>query len=142
MSFFAGEFFGGEFHDGYYHEEPYVGVSVFFGGEFFDSGFFKTVEEIAEEIPEVKTGGKGDNPKKVRSIYKPTGLPPYRKTVERRVEETRQIHREVLNQEAVRQTPVGQMSLADIEAEIGVRLRQEVRDEEEIILMLLAAAAG
>lgn len=134
MSYFGSEFFGGEFHSHYYGE--YVGVSVFFGGEFFDGGFYKSVEQSAS------TGGKGDNPRK--SIYKPTGLT-YRKTPEQRVRETREIHREI--RETLRlpdkPKPIEIMSLAEIEAEIGERLRRAVeKDDEEIILMLLAAAAG
>ena len=128
MSYYSGEFFGGEFHS---HYGEYVGVSVFFGGEFIDGGYFKPLEQT------VKTGGKGDNP----PIYKPTGLLD-RKTPQQRVEETREIHREV------RQTlklpeklkPIEIMTLSEIEAEIGERLRRE--DDAEIILMLLVAAAG
>lgn len=137
MSFFGEEFFGGGFH-GAYHEEPYVGVSVFFGGEFFDGGFYKSLEE--QEV--VHRGGRGDNDRKKRkSIYKPTGLPPIgRKTVEELVQATREIHREVLKlpQKAL---PVAEMSLAQIETEIGERLRASM-EEEEILLLLAAAVAG
>lgn len=132
MSYYGAGFFGGEFHA--YHHEEYVGVSVFFGGEFFDGGYFKALEEV-----EVKTGGKGDNAKKRRPIYKPTGLT-YRKTVEERVEESQAIAAEVV--EALEAAPVVTMSLTDIDAEIGTLLRKQMRtEEEEVMLLLLMAVA-
>lgn len=137
MSFFAEEFFGGGFFGEYYHK-PYVGVSVFFGGEFFDGGFFQELEQET-----AKTGGKGDNASKKRSIYKPTGLPPYRvrKTVEQRVEETREIHQEVLAERKVERVEpaIQQMSLVDIDAEIARLLHKKLRTEDEELLLLLLA---
>jgi hypothetical protein len=141
VSFYGQSFYGGGFHE-YNHQEPYVGVSVFFGGEFFDGGFYQPLEELVEEVEVVKTGGKGDNDKKRRNIFKPTGLPPEgRKTVEQRVQATREIHREVLKL-SPKPLPVVEMSLAQIDAEIGERLRASLRNEEEEILMLLAAAVA
>jgi hypothetical protein len=139
VSFYGAGFYGGGFHE-YNHHEPYVGVSVFFGGEFFDGGFFQALEE---QVEVVKTGGKGDN-KKRKSIYKPTGLLEGRKTVEQRVQATREIHREVLKvpPKPLPALPVAELSLAQIDAEIGERLRASMQEEEEVILMLLAAAAG
>lgn len=116
-------------------------MSVFFGGTFFGGGFFQNLPtgQVAEVV---RTGGKGDNDRK-RRIYKPTGLPPEgRKTVEQRVQETREVHREVLKLKAPPKQ-IQEMSLAEIDAEIGSRLREQLRKEdEEIILMLLAAVAG
>jgi hypothetical protein len=139
LSFHGQAFFGGDFY-GYQHQEPYVGVSVFFGGEFFDGGFYKPLEEQQEVAYK---GGRGDNDsKKRRSIFKPTGLPPEgRKTVEQRVQATREIHREVLKLPP-KPLPVVEMSLSQIDAEIGERLRASLRNEEEEILMLLAAAVA
>lgn len=120
-------------------------MSVFFGGEFFGGGFFQNLP--TGEAVDVKTGGKGDN--KRRSIVKPTGLPPYReprKTVEERVHETREIHQEV--REVLRlkpRKPIQEMSIAEIDSEIGERLRKQLQlteEDEEIILMLLAAAVA
>lgn len=103
----------------------------FFGGVFFNGGFFG-------EVTTTKTGGKGDNK---RSIYKPTGLPPYREPrVEQRVVETQEIAREVLK--AVQQTPVQRMSLVEIDAEIGVLLRKKIESEDEEIMLLLLMAAS
>lgn len=136
--FFDGGLFGGEF----FESSQSVGSGPFFGGPFFGGGFFgeSQVEPQEEEAP-TKTGGKGDNDRKKRkSIYKPTGLLE-RKTVEERVEATREIHREVLKLPP-KPLPVAEMSLAQIEAEIGERLRVSLRTEEEEILMLLAAAVA
>lgn len=143
MSFYGGEFFGGGFH---YHEEYYVGESVFFGGEFFDGGFFQPLGAEATTEENVRTGGKGDNAKR-RTIFKPTGLPPYRvrKTVEERVQETAQIHREVIEGKVLVEVeeprPLIQMTMREIDAEIGELLRKKLRTEdEEVMLMLLLAS--
>lgn len=136
MSFFGEEFFGSGYFQAYAHEETYLGTG-FFGGDFFGDGFF--YEGVDEAV---KTGGKGDNPPK-RSIYKPTGLPPYRtpprKTVEHRVKETRQIAAEVVREAG--STPVAHMSLSDIESEIGELIRQKLRTEDEEMMLLLLAAS-
>ena len=141
MSFYGGEFFGSGFF-AYYHEEPYSGKNGFYGGEFFGAGFFYAIVE--DEA--VRTGGKGDDsdvaPKR-KSIYKPTGLPPYRETVERRVKETREIAREVAREVLHLPKPVKRMSLSEIDSEIAVLMQKKLRTEdEEIVLMLLLAVAG
>lgn len=99
-----------------------------------------------------KTGGKGDNGR--RSIYKPTGLVD-RPSVQDRVEDSRQIQAEVAGQlarelrgeieafEELAKQPVTRMTISEIDAEIGSLLRKRIRTEEdEIILLLLIAAAG
>jgi hypothetical protein len=133
-SFYGGEYFGGEFSP--------LGFSLsgpFFDGPFFSGGFFGEAEEQSEPIK----ARPGDEGRKRKSIYKPTGLPPFRKTVEERVEETRQIAREIHEPVAVVVQPVAQMSLNDIEAEIGELLRKKIRTEdEEIMLLLLLVAAA
>ena len=109
----------------------------FFGGAFFGHQVRSTLDADRK------------NRKKL-TIYKPTGLPPYRenrKSVEQRVEETREIAREVVKEaefvEVVPATPISQMSLREIDAEIGELLRKKLRKEdEEIMLLLLVAAAG
>ena len=99
--------------------------------------------------PDTKTGGKGDNGK--RSTYKPTGLVDRPRSVKDRVEDTRQIQAEVAGQLAKElrgeiekfEQPVTKMSISEIDAEIGTLLRKRIRTEEdEIILLLLIAAAG
>lgn len=133
MSHFGGFVFGGQFFE-------FEGDGVFFHGTFFAGGFF-------DELVLFTSGGKGDNSQKKRkSIYKPTGLPPYRETVERRVQETHEIAKEVAREaRAVLHLPkpVERMSLAELDAEIGVLLHKKLRTEdEEIVLMLLVAVAG
>lgn len=112
----------------------------FYGGTFFSGGFFGSVGS---------THGKGDERRKRRSIVKPTGLPPVgrqgRKSVEERVEDTREIEqevsREVLQLPQAGSPPIAEMSLVQIEREIGTLLRKQLRSEdEEIILMLLLCA--
>lgn len=115
----------------------------------WNSSWLRSTETPA--APVVPAGGKGDNEKPRRQIFKPTGLPPLRarKTVEERVEETRQIHEEVSREvsEEVSEEPqeqktlttsyVARMSLPEIEAEIGRILRKKVITEEDEILLLL-----
>ena len=116
---------------------------IFFGAAFFHGGFFGGL----------RTGGKGDR-KILHLPIKPTGLPwstkkaKGRKGVEQRVDESRQIQAEVYGQlakelRAEREKPVIQeMSLREIEAEIGELLRKKLRTkEEEILLLLLMVSA-
>ena len=114
----------------------------FFGAAFFHGGFFGGLD----------TGGKGDR-KILHLPVKPTGLPwshkkaAGRKGVEQRVEETRQIQAEVsgqLKEEVETYRPaVKEMSLREIEVEIGELLRKEVRtDEDEVMLLLLMASSA
>lgn len=95
------------------------------------------------------SGGKGadsSTKQKKKSIFKPTGLPPYKETVERLVEETREIHQEVRREILSLPKPpkpIKQTSLSEIDAEIGSLLSKKLRTEdEEIVLMLLVAVAG
>ena len=125
----------------------------FFDGEFFGGGFFGLNASASVR------GGGGDNKRKktLHLPVKPTGLldrpkkkqPEGRKDVEQRVAETREIQAEVYGQlakelRAEREKPVIQeMSLREVEAEIGELLRKKLRTEdEEIMLLLLVAAAG
>jgi hypothetical protein len=136
MSFYGGEFFGADFLSGGSVSGP------FFDGPFFGGGFFGEAGEVVE-VEEVETRARpADNEKKRRSIYKPTGLPPYRKTVEERIEETREIEREVFEEEVVK-PPVHTMSQLAIDAEIGALLRKKMRtDDEELLLLVLAVAVA
>lgn len=111
-------------------------IGPFFDGPFFGGGFFGELEsgDVARPRP-------ADNE---RRIYKPTGLLD-RKTVKQRVAETREIHREVRGVLSLPTPakPIKELSLAEIDAEIGARLREQLRkDDEDIVLMLLIAAAG
>lgn len=111
-------------------------LGAFLVGGFFGGGFFGQRLEATDQ---------DDKPslKKIRSIYKPTGLPPYRETVERRVQETREIAREVSKEAKTLRLPkpIKQMSLTEIEREIAVRLQQKyLKEEDEALIMILASA--
>lgn len=122
-------------------------------------------ECVAEEpvVPteEYTHGGKDDKRRgKKNLIFKPTGIEERkpkpvvkegRKTVEERVEETRDIAaavREVAQQEFAKadqyQPPIETMTLAEIDAEIGLLMRKAYRsreDEELLVLLMLVAQA-
>lgn len=120
-------------------------MAVFFSGVFNPNVFF-TDSGAAPAVEVVKTGGKGDN-----RIFKPTGLIDRKKTpVEKRVVEASEDHAEIIAQLArefaqhVAPPPVETMSATDIAAEIGARIREQIRikeqkereeDEETLILM-------
>lgn len=91
----------------------------------------------------VKTGTGGIDPPR---IYKPTGLEDRKRKpdarVQARVEESREIHAEVagklareLNQDV--ETPVSELSLLEIDQEIGRLLRKVKRTQDEEILLLM-----
>lgn len=96
------------------------------------------------------TGGKGDNP---RYTVKPLGLPAKRKTVNKRVEEAREIHAEVSKRAqeqfglvSERETktslaPVSEMLPEQIDAEIAYWLKLKQSEDSEIILLLLMAGS-
>ena len=126
----------------------------FFGGTFYSGGFFGDVA--------VKTGTGGIDPgdARRRRIVKPTGilhLPvKARPSVQERIEDSAGIAAEVAGRIAREfseegaalaarptQPPVVEMSLSEIEAEIGSLLRKKMRSEEdEVLLLLLMAAAA
>ena len=130
-----------------YMATPFIGVECV------------TEAPIAEE--EARTGGKDDKRRgKKNLIFKPTGIQDRkqkpiahegRKTVDERVEETRDIAaavREVAQQEFAKvdqyQPPIETMTLAEIDAEIGLLMRKAYRsreDEEILVLLMLVAQA-
>ncbi|HEY4697759.1 MAG TPA: hypothetical protein VIH29_07115 [Gallionella sp.] len=107
----------------------------------------------------VKTGTGGIDPgegNKRRRIIKPTGLlhlpkKEGRKDVVERIEESREIQAEIAGRLAkdfaagnavLEAAQTLEMSVAEIDAEIGMILRKKIRTEEdEMILLLLMAAA-
>ncbi len=102
-----------------------------------------------EPVP-FKSGTGGIDPHERRGIIKPTGLGPPKKAkpeVQRRLDETREIHREV-SEQFIRELgqdrefkPIAQMSMQEIDAEIGELLRKKLRtDEEELMLLMLMVA--
>jgi hypothetical protein len=112
-------------------------ATTFYGGSFFSGGFFG----------HARTGPGGDD----RGIFKPTGLvdrPRKAKTdVDRRVDETREIHAEIAGQLARElhdtpdvHPPIVTMTLAEVDAEIGQLLRKTQRTQDEDILLLMLMA--
>lgn len=137
-------------------------MSGIFNPDIFNNSIFNTgggvvVPPVVDIV--VAPAKPGDESKRpVLHTFKPTGLqarrkrvPEGRKDVEERIEQAREVEAEVAGQlarefvdEAEVQTPVTQMSLRDIEAEIGVLLQKKLKteDEEMMLLMLMIAAAG
>lgn len=132
-------------------------ATSFFGGAFFNGEFFNSGGPTPE--PTLVQGGKGDNEKrKKKTIYKPTGLteqkaaPKFvegRKTVEKRLEETRDIAEVVREVAAVEfqnaaayQKPIEAMTLSEIDVEIGALMRKKYRDrdDEEMLMLLMLVA--
>jgi len=127
--------------------------SAFFGGEFF------SVSEVAEVA---RSGGGGIDPvtgkrRQLHLPFKPTGFidRPKAKTaeVQKRLDQSVEVAAEVaqrLAREFAEETevlehprPIVQMTMQEVEAEIGILLRKKLRtEEEEVILLLLIAAAG
>jgi hypothetical protein len=134
-----------------------MAATSFYGGEFFGGEFFN--EPSDQEA--FKTGGKGDNERRkarkgLRSV-KPTGLidRPLKASpgVEERIDVSREIQEAV--QESVREAfskelteqfefkPISEMTLPQIDAEIGVLMRKKIlNDEDEAMLLILIAAAS
>ena len=120
-------------------------------GQLMLSGHIPSIDVTGETPAEtsVKTGGRGDDHRRRRSIFKPTGLEERsaRKTVDERIAETIEIAEEIRNQvepESVQIAefrPMETMSPQEIDFEIGVLLRKKMRTEEEEMLLLLLAMA-
>lgn len=132
-----------------------MAVGNFFGGQFFGGGFFGSVDVA------VKTGTGGIDPK--RRIVKPTGLLHLHnkrgklpEKIEDRIEDSARENAEIsaklsakLYQDfrdetkALDRPPVVEMSLSEIDAEIGLLLRKKLRtQEDEILILLLMTAAA
>ena len=118
----------------------------FFDGAFFNGGFFGENDDVA-----VKTGTGGIDPPKRRTIYKPTGLVDGPRTrVEERVAETHEIAQQIAKAfqeeftpaEIAEPPPIEAMTMAEIDAEIGVLLRKKLRDEEDEAAMMLIMLAS
>jgi len=116
--------------------------------------------QIDAEAGAVKTGTGGiDSGEGLRRIVKPTGLlhlpKKARADVEARIDDSRAIQAEIagrLAREFSEETtaleafqafqPIDEMSLAEIDAEIGLLLKLKLRrEEDEIMLLLLMSAA-
>ena len=135
-------------------------MSGIFNASIFNNAIFNT--GLAGDVA-VKTGTGGIDPKtgKRRIPFKPTGLierqrKEGRKTVDDRADESAQIAAEVAAKVArefseesrqiearTAEPPIVQMSMAEIDFEIGILLRKKLRTEEdELMLVLMLAAAA
>ena len=122
-------------------------TTAFFGGAFFGGEFFNT--------PAIKTGTGGIDPKKGKKLnlpFKPTGLSVKKRgqktenqsIISERLNEQELLAAEFTSKVTRETTPVEQLSLADIDLEIGTILRKKLKTDEEnnriaMLLILLAA---
>lgn len=114
---------------------------------------------VVADVVKTGTGGidPGDGKRRIARSFKPTGLLhlPKKKggspQVQARVEESQDIQAEIaarLAREFSEETlaigeppPIVEMTLAEVEAEIGLLLRKKLRtDEDEVMLLLMMAA--
>lgn len=107
--------------------------------------FNNTIFNTGEAVEVVKTGTGGIDPvRKRRTIYKPTGLLAKRsvkEVIEQRIEETRETHEEIKREIALsfreEIKPISQMTISEVDQEIGRLLKKKLQTEEEEMMMLL-----
>lgn len=117
---------------------------------------FSEAGAVEEEEDVVKTGTGGIDPGDgLRRIYKPTGLLDRKKPdIERRIEESREIHAEVLGRiakelrdsvveiELSEFKAIQDMTRAEVDFEIGALMHKQLKSEEEEILLLMLLAVA
>jgi len=125
-------------------------ASIFNNTVFNTGGAAPTPPPVVEDV---KTGTGGIDPHRA---YKPTGLTHRKKLKlkksDERIEEFKDAQIEIASRLAREFTtdlprgafkPISQMSMLDVDREIGELLRQKIRTEEdEMLLLLLMAAAA
>jgi hypothetical protein len=130
-----------------------------FNAIIFNNGIFNMRESGTPPTPppvvDVKTGTGGiEGDGRRRRIVKPTGLldRPKRK-VDERVDDSREIEAEIAARLArefvddtqelveVEEPPIAQMTVAEIDYEIGVLLRKKLKQEEEEIMAMILLAS-
>ena len=124
----------------------------FFDGEFFAGGFFGELE--TDNRPRPDDGGR-----RGKGIFKPLGIlhlpkkpaPQGRKSVDERARDSANVAAEVAAQVArefgeesnrIQVKPTVTMTMAEVNAEIGVLLRKKLRTEEDEIMLLMLMAAS
>lgn len=136
-------------------------MSGIFNASIFNNAAFNTGASGAAVVPDVKTGTGGIDPgegAKRRSIVKPLGtlgLPKKKGkvagTVEARVEESRSIQAEIASRlakefteesAAIETRAVTEMTMREVEVEIGVLLKKKLRTEEDDVMLLLLMTAA
>jgi len=133
-----------------------------FNSSIWNTSIFNTGDDgVVSPVVVVKTGTGGIDPEKRRKTLhlpvKPTGLLERPKAkdvrVQERLDESRDIQAEIAGRLAREFTeerevlehprPIVEMSMQEVEAEIGILLRKKLRtEEEEVILLLLIAGAS
>lgn len=123
--------------------------SFIFNNQVFNTGTAGPIQPPV--IVDAKPGGGGID------VYKPTGFTKRKKLTlkktDERIEEFKDAQIEIASRLAREFTtdvprgtlmPISQMSMLDVEHEIGMLLRQKIRSEEDevMLLLLMAAAAG
>ena len=126
-------------------------MSGIFNSFIFNNAVFNTGTAGAlPALEEAKPGGGGIE------VYKPTGLvrrkkltkaknPELRERLRQQIDDQIEITsrlREEFTSEPTFAEPIETLSMEQIEAEIGVRIREKIRSEEEELLLLLVAVAG
>jgi hypothetical protein len=123
--------------------------SFIFNNQVFNTGTAGPTPPVV--VVDAKLGGGGIEG---GGVYKPTGLTRKKlklKKHDERIEEFNEAQIEItarLRQEFIEEPsspkPISTMSMADIEAEIGMLMREKARtqEEEELMLLLLIAQAN
>lgn len=133
----------------------------YFGSGFFGDGYWGPGTGAPPPTPDIKTGTGGIDPREgLRRSFKPTGLldRPKAKTaaVQESLDESARIASEVASRlarefgdesqrigETEEAKDILEMSMAEVDREIGILLRKKLRTEEdEILLLLLMVAAS
>ena len=127
-------------------------MSGIFNAAIFNNAIFNTgSQQVVEQVIKTGTGGIDAEDQKKRykgRIYKPTGLVDRKKdSVEQRIVESRQIQKEVFDEvigPALRTEvdfkPIQSMTPAEIDHEIGLLMREKIREDEESEMMMLVMA--
>lgn len=128
-------------------------MSGIFNASIFNNTIFNTGVSGAIVVPEVKTGTGGIDPGETRrrGIVKPLGTlgVPRKKSIEARIDDSRVIQAEIVSRlarefsETIEASPpISQMTMAEIEFEIGTLLRKQIRtqDDEAMLILLMIAA--
>jgi len=131
-------------------------MSGIFNPAIFNNAIFNT-GEAGVVVDVIKTGTGGIDPRKRKTIYKPTGLIERKKQaqpeIQDRIDESRQIQAEIagrLSREFTEETleatleakRIEEMTASEVDKEIGVLLRKKLQTEEEELMLLLMMAAN
>lgn len=131
-------------------------INGIFNSAIFNNQIFNVGDEIGPPTPGGIDPSEGKKRSKRHLPFKPTGLldrpiKEGRKDVEDRVDESRQIHADIAARIAREfendnreneQKEIARMSAAEIDAEIGARLRKKLQDDDDMLNMALLVMAS